>query len=401
MGFMRGFGAAVLGVVAAIAIPLQAARAADPPPAFRIAAVIGLSGPLAVIGADMRRGVELALDERGRTINGVPIEITWDDSEGKPQVTVQKASQRVAQGAHMVFGEIGSPSTIALSNLTEQREVPLLVTFAADNALTAPGRLRWTFRTGKNVDSTVSVTVGFAERNQVRRVFGITPDYEAARASWDLFKTLARARGIEVVGEEFHPTPNRDFSILLDKAVRSGADALYSVSQGNDAATLLKQAAEIGLKDRMRLFGPGVVDEVIIRAVGAAGVDVGSTVRYHWSEDFPANRDFVARYRAKYGEYPSANAGDAYDGMRWWLRVVAGTRSWDKRDWIAAMAGNVIEDSIEGRKEMGACDHQARQIALAGVGVENSGADQAQGMPRYGMRVTDVMQPGQIYKPCP
>ena len=373
------------------------AAAADAPSAFKISAIIGLSGPLAVIGADMRRGVEVALEERGNKVGGVPIEITWDDSEGKPQVAVQKASQRIAQGTNMIFGEIGSPSTIALANLTEQREVPLLVTFAADNALTTPGRLKWTFRTGKNVTSTVTVTIGFAEENKIKKVFGIIPDYDAARDSWNLFKQLAKERGIEIVGEEFHPTPNRDFSILIDKALRSGADAVYAISQGNDAVTLVKQANEVGLKDKIKLFGPGIVDEVIMRAVGPAGVGVGSTIRYHWTEDFPANRDFVERYRNKFGEYPSANAGDAYDGMRWWLRVVESTHSWDKKDWVAAMAANTIDDSIEGRKVMGACDHQARQIALAGIGVEND----KPGLPKYGMRVTYLMRPEQIYKPCP
>jgi branched-chain amino acid transport system substrate-binding protein len=390
---------ALLAATAAAVVTPALARsgyAATAPASFKIAAIIGLSGPLAAIGADMRRGVEVALEERDNKIGGVPIEITWDDSEGKPQVTVQKASQRIAQGTHMIFGEIGSPSTVALSNLTEQRKMPLLVTFAADNALTAPGRLQWTFRTGKNVTSTVSVTVGFAERNNIKRIFGITPDYDAARQSWNLFKSLAEARGIAIVGEEFHPTPNRDFSILLNKALQSGADALYSVSQGNDAITLLKQAAEVGLKERMKLFGPGIIDEVIMKAVGAAGVGVGSTIRYHWTEDFPANRTFVELYRKKFGEVPSANAGDAYDGMRWWLRVVEQTKSWEKQDWVNAMAGSVIEDSVEGRKEMGTCDHQARQIALAGVGVENTESD----LPRYGMRVTDVMAADRIYQPC-
>ncbi len=386
--------ACALGVSAASA---PGASAAEAPPAFKISAIIGLSGPLAVIGADMRRGVELALDERGSKLNGVPIEITWDDSEGKPQVTVQKASQRIAQGTHMIFGEIASPPTIALSNVTEQREVPLLVTFAADNSLTTPGRLKWTFRTGKSVSSTVLSTAGLAEQNKVTRVFGITPDYDAARDSWNVFKGYAAQHGIQIVGEEFHPTPNRDFSILIDKAIRSGADGLFVTSQGSDAVTLLKQGAEVGLKDKMKLFGGGVVDEVIMRAVGTAGVGVGSTIRYHWTEDFPANRDFVERYRKRFGEYPSANAGDAYDGMRWWLRVVENTRSWDKKDWITAMAGSVIEDSIEGRKAMGTCDHQARQIALAGIGVENTAPD----LSKFGMKVTYVMQPDQIYKPCP
>ncbi len=384
-------------VIAWLATLAGGAHAAEAPAAFKISAIIGLSGPLAVIGADMRRGVELALEERANKINGVPIEITWDDGESKPQVTVQKASQRIAQGTHMVFGEISSPPTIALSALTEQREVPLLVTFAADNTLTTPGRLHWTFRTGKNVSSTVRSTFALADHGHYKRVFGITPDYDAARDSWNVFKALAVKQGMEIVGEEFHPTPNRDFSILLDKAVRSGADVLFITSQGSDAITLLKQAADIGLKEKMAMMGGGVVDEVIMRAVGHAGVGVGSTIRYHWTEDFPANHAFVDAYRKKFGENPSANAGDAYDGMRWWLRVVEGTHSWDKNDWIAAMSGAVIEDSIEGRKEMGRCDHQARQIALAGVGVETTEA----GQPHFGMKVTEVIQPDQIYTPCP
>lgn len=375
----------------------QPAPAAEVPAKFRIAAIVGLSGPLAVIGADMRRGVDLAIEERDGKVGGVPVEITWDDSEGKPQVAVQKVSQRIAQGVHMVFGEIASPPTIAIANVTEQREVPLLITFAADNALTAPGRLKWAFRTGKLVDSTVGVTVGFAVREKVKKVFGITPDYDAARGAVDVFRQLSAKHGIQFVGEEFHPTPARDFSIMINKAIASGADAVYVTSQGNDAVTFLKQAAEVGLKDKMKIFGGGVVDETVMKAVGAAGVGVGSTLRYHWSEDYPANKAFVAAYRKKYGEYPSANAGDAYDGMRWWLRVVDGTKSWEKKDWIAAMEKSSIDDSIEGRKQMGACDHQARQIALAGVGVENTDPD----LPKYGMKVTDVMQASEIYKPCP
>ena len=77
--------------------------------------------------------------------------------------------------------------------------------------------------------------------------------------------------------------------------------------------------------------------------------------------------------------------------------MVENTHSWDKKDWVAAMANSTINDSIESRKTMGACDHQARQIAPAGVGIENTAPDQ----PKYGMKVTYVMQPSQIYKPCP
>lgn len=387
-----------LAAAAALATVLIApAQAAEAPSAVKIAFVLGLSGPLALIGADMKRGFELALEERQYKINGVPIEATWDDSEGKPQVTVQKASQRIAQGAHMLVGEIGSPSTTALSGLAEQREVPLLVTFASDNALTTPGKLKWTFRTGKTTQANVTAAVTAARGFGVQRVFGMAPDYEAGREAWYVAKRLFEEAGVAITGEAFHPTPNRDFAIIIQRAMGSGADGIFTVSQGNDAATFLKQAAEVGLKDKLKVAGSGLIDDSILRSVGPAGLGIGSNIRYHWSEDTPANKSFVKDFRQKYGELPAANAGDAYDGLRWWLRVVEGSKSWDKKDWISAMAGNVIEDSIEGRKDMGACDHQARQIALVGLSSEYNAPD----LPKYGMKITKVIPAAEVYKACP
>jgi len=59
------------------------------------------------------------------------------------------------------------------------------------------------------------------------------------------------------------------------------------------------------------------------------------------------------------------------------------------------MAGSVIEDSIEGRKTLGTCDQQARQIALVGIGIENT--DPA--LPKYGMKVTSMTSPGMNLAP--
>ena len=85
-----------MGLIRGLVSAQGAGAAEPPPPAFKISAIIGLSGQPAVIGAvtgtDMRRGVEVELEERGNQINGVPIEIAWDDSEGKSQVTVQGAA---------------------------------------------------------------------------------------------------------------------------------------------------------------------------------------------------------------------------------------------------------------------------------------------------------------------
>ena len=52
---------------------------------FKIGGVLSLSGPYGLLGEDMRKGVQIAIEERGGKVLGVPIEVTWEDDETKPQ----------------------------------------------------------------------------------------------------------------------------------------------------------------------------------------------------------------------------------------------------------------------------------------------------------------------------
>ena len=63
---------------------------------FRIGGLLALSGPLGILGEDARKGMDLAIAERDGKLLGVPIEIEWADTESKPQVAVQKATQAMA-----------------------------------------------------------------------------------------------------------------------------------------------------------------------------------------------------------------------------------------------------------------------------------------------------------------
>ena len=88
-------------------------------------------------------------------------------------------------------------------------------------------------------------------------------------------------------------------------------------------------------------------------------------------------------------------AGEAYDGMAWWLDVVEKTGTWDKEKWVDAMASSVRENSVEGRKEMRACDHQALQDGLWGEVVPGRDPN-----PALMMKIVKVYPPNLIFEPC-
>ncbi len=382
--------------VALVALnPATGVLAADEPSEFHIAGILAFSGAYGIIGKDMRQGVELAIADRGGKVLGKPIRVSWEDDETKPQPAVQKATRLLAGGAQMMFGAVGSASTLALQGLADQRKIPLLVTISADDKITRPNGSRYTFRTSNTLGMEIRMCVEFAKVKGLKKIYGVTADYQATRDGWELFVAEAMKVGLEIVGNDYAPLGNRDYSVIVDKMAKSDADGIAVMVTGNDAVTFLKQSGQVGLNKTKVQFGPVLQDETLAAAVGPAAVGVYSGVRYHFTVDNPANKKFVEAYRAKYNEWPSSFAGEAYDGISWWLDVVESTKSWDRETWVDAFAKSTRENSLEGKKVMRACDHQAAQVGLWGVVVEGQSP-----LPPLTMKITDVFDAAKLFDAC-
>lgn len=384
---------AALIVVTAL-LGATAAQAADPD-AFYIGGVVSLSGTYGIFGEDMRKGVEIAIDQHGGKVLGKPVKMNWEDDETKPQPAVQKTTRLISDGAHMIFGAVSSSSTLAIMNIAKQRKIPHLVTMSADDKITVPGGSRYTFRTSNTLGMEQRMALSYSKNQKLKRVYGVTADYQATRDSWEWYRKEAEKAGIQIVGADFPPLGNRDFSSIVDKIAKSDADGVALFMTGSDAVTMVKQGGQVNLGKTRKIFGPVIADETMAAGVGPNSIGVNSGVRYHYTVDNAANKKFVDAYRKKFNEFPSSAAGEAYDGMAWWLSVVEKTGTWDKEKWVDAMAASVRDNSVEGRKEMRACDHQALQDGLWGEVVAGSAPN-----PEYMMKIVQTYSPKQIFEPC-
>ncbi len=386
----------VSGIAAATVATLLAcvgpAMAQD---SFKIGGVLPLSGAFGIVGENMRRGAVIALEERDNKVLGKPIQVTWEDSETSTQVAVQKTTRLLSQGVHTIFGEVSSGSTLAMMKLTEQRKVPHIITLSADDRITGADKTRYAFRTSNSVAMENAMIGEFARRQKIAKVYGIVADYQVGRDMWTALKADLAAKNIAIAGEDFTPIGTKDYSILLDKASKSGADGLMLLVVGGDVVTSLKQGADVGIKDKMKVFGTMLMDETLGQAVGPGSIGINSTLRYHFTERSPRNQKFVAAYRAKYNEYPSQYAGEAYDGLSWWLDTVEATGGWDKEKWVDAFANSTRFDSVEGVKKMRTCDNQASQVGLFGTAVAGTGE-----LPPVTMKITETFGAETLFKPC-
>ena len=82
-------------LAASAALLLAASPAVAQQKTIKIGFISTFSGPVAVIGEDMRNSFELALDHMGRKMGGLPVEVIYEDDGFKPEVGKQKTEKLI------------------------------------------------------------------------------------------------------------------------------------------------------------------------------------------------------------------------------------------------------------------------------------------------------------------
>ena len=82
-------------LVAGATLLLAAQPAFAQKKSIKIGFVSTFSGPVAVIGNNMRDSFELALDHMGRKMGGLPIEVIYEDDGFKPEIGKQKTEKLI------------------------------------------------------------------------------------------------------------------------------------------------------------------------------------------------------------------------------------------------------------------------------------------------------------------
>jgi branched-chain amino acid transport system substrate-binding protein len=299
-------GAAVL----ALATPVSAADS------IKIGFVSTFSGPTAVIGNDMRNSFELALDHMGRKMNGLPVEVIYEDDQQKPDVGKQK-TEKLVQSDHVDFiaGYIWSNVLLASLKTAVDSQTFLISANAGPSQLAGELCSPYVFSTSWQNDQTPEAMGLYMNQKGVKSVFLIGPNYAAGK---DMLAGVKSTFKGQVLGEEYTVWPSQlDFSAELSKAKASKAESIFVFYPGAAGVQFLNQYVQAGLKDQMPLYTAFTIDELSLplqkeNALGIPGAQ-------EWVNDLPneQNKTFVADYRKKYtGLRPTYYGAQAYDAAQ-------------------------------------------------------------------------------------
>ncbi len=306
------------GAVAA-AVPLRHGRAAGK---IRVGILLPRSGPQAQIGIDCQRGADVAPEVLGAM--GYPeMEYVLGDTETKVDVARAQAARLIDDGVHIIVGAFDSGQTMAVAQVCEQNNIPLVVNIAAVPKLTELG-YKWVFRNFP----TGPMIVGDAFKNQ-KKLFGMTGATPKRVALLHVNDTF----GTSLAGALFALTPKfkmpykivekipydpygRDFSAEVRKVKGAKPDALWAVSRLNDAIAITKEL----VRQRVDLMGilstgPGWYEDAYLKATGKYGDDVINLVPWvdYRKEMARKMRD---AYRKRFPDHSiTANQGYTFDAM--------------------------------------------------------------------------------------
>ena len=283
----------------------------QPAPPLRLALVLTLSGPSAVLGQQVRDGFQLALQGLGGQMAGRSVEITLIDDELKPDLASQKVQSLLARDqVDLVVGPIFSNILQAIQRPVLESGRILISPNAGPSLYAGAQCSPYFFVVSYQNDQAHEVMGLYAQERGFRKIAFIMPNYQAGKDAVSGF--LRRFQG-EVVEEIYVPMAQLDLSAELVRLAVAKPDAVFTFMPGGMRVALVKNYAQSGLSGKIPLLSTFTFDEATLPAQQDAALGLIGSTSWSPSLDNPQNIQFVQAFEAKYGVVPSAYAMQGFD----------------------------------------------------------------------------------------
>jgi branched-chain amino acid transport system substrate-binding protein len=284
---------------------------------IKIGTLTPVSGVYAQLGKDILNGYELYAEKIGYTMAGRKIELLVEDSEGVPNTALLKVKRlKEMKDAQIVLGPTMTNEIYAIQPYTESKKLPVIAFGSADD-ITQRKRGRYMLR---GVWSASQATHPFGEYCYkvlgYRKIAFVVPDYAFGWECAGGFQRTFEELGGKITQKFWFPITTSDFSAYIAQISKDN-DATFQIMGGKVAIMLTRQYREYGLKEKIPVIGLGqITDESILSSLGDDALGNITVMDYSPALDTPASKEFVKKYRERFGKIPSAIAQDAYTIMQ-------------------------------------------------------------------------------------
>ncbi|MEB2348655.1 MAG: ABC transporter substrate-binding protein [Comamonadaceae bacterium] len=321
--------AVALGAVGLMAGAMQA-QAQDK---VKIGYISDLSSLYADLeGKDAATAIQMAIDDFGGKVLGMPVEMMSFDHQNKPDLAASKAREWIdTAGLTMIFSGTNSGTALALAKVSAEKKRVMINNGAGSSALTNEQCSPYAVHYAYDTVALSRGSAGAVVANGGKSWFFLTADYAFGHAMEADAAAVVKDKGGTVVGTVRHPLNATDFSSFLLQAQNSKAQVLGLANAGGDTINAIKAANEFGISKKMKVV-PLLVFYSDIHSLGlktAQGMQFVTS--WYWDMN-PETRAFADKFMAKTKRRPTEIQAADYSATMNYLKAVqaAGTVDADK-----------------------------------------------------------------------
>lgn len=235
---------------------------------LKIAMIDPFSGGNSSVGEQALKALNFYVDRINAAggVDGQMLEVSAYDNNSDPQEALIQAQRAIDSGARFLYqgisaGAVGAALAdfVAKHNERNPGQEVIYFNIAANDALLTNDRCQyWHYQFSSNTDMKTAALVSYlAERDDIKKVYLINPDFTEGRAVEEMaVKLLAEKRpDIEVVGSDLPKIfAVTDYSPYIARIRSAGADAVISSSFAQDMSLIMKAAADARLDAKFFTF---------------------------------------------------------------------------------------------------------------------------------------------------
>ena len=288
--------------------------------------------------------IQMAIDDFGGKVLGMPVELISADHQNKADIAASKAREWIdTQGVTMLFGGTNSGTALAAAKVAAEKKRVYVNSGAGSSALTneqcTPYTVHYAYDTVALARGTGSAIVDAGGKSW----FFLTADYAFGQALEADTSAAVKAKGGTVAGSVRHPLNASDFSSFLLQAQNSKAQILGLANAGGDTINAIKAAKEFGIDKTMKMVGL-LLFITDIHSLGLKNTEgLQFTSSWYWDLN-DETRKFGKRFFDKTKRMPTSIQAADYSATMNYLKAVEAAKSVDADKVMAAWRAMPMND---------------------------------------------------------
>lgn len=312
------------------------------PPTVAVGIPIPMSGPLAWYGEQFKAALDLAMqDLAAETDLGFTVRPVVLDSKCTPNDTTAAARRMIDQDKVVaIIGEFCTGATLALSQLTQDAQVPHIVYSSLGTEITEQGN-PYLFRIIPHNRMVVESLGAYVKQSPYQRLAVVTEQSDYGLDAAKVFREGIAGGGQEIVAYQEMPPKETDFLPWMTELKDKQVDAIIFLSTLQHGVGLTRALKDSGMELPLisgiglsypvfdELAGPGATEGMIRQVLFVPGTDD------------PKAAAFEQGFEAATGRAPEHYAAEMYDAVMTVVdalqRSGVADKGYDKDAFLAAL----------------------------------------------------------------